>query len=68
MFNKQDNASKIAFVHLVQSLKKLDFKLIDCQVSSEHLSSLGAREIKREEFMQYLQKYLGPNSKTVFSV
>lgn len=68
MFNKQDNASKIAFVYLVESLKKLDFNLIDCQISSEHLSSLGAREIKREEFMQFLQKNLEQNSKTVFSV
>lgn len=68
MFNKQANASKRAFVHLVKSLKVKDFNLIDCQVSSEHLTSLGAREIKREKFMYYLQKDSTLNSKTVFSV
>jgi leucyl/phenylalanyl-tRNA--protein transferase len=68
MFTTQDNASKVAFVHLVQRLKALDFKLIDCQVSSEHLSSLGAKEIKRKKFIQHLSDGIGLDLKTEFSV
>jgi leucyl/phenylalanyl-tRNA---protein transferase len=67
MFNEQNNASKVAFVYLTQSLKDQNFKLIDCQVSSEHLASLGAKEIRREKFMQHLQENLNLNLKTAFS-
>jgi leucyl/phenylalanyl-tRNA--protein transferase len=69
MFNEQNNASKVAFVYLTQSLKDQNFKLIDCQVSSEHLASLGAKEIRREIFMQHLQENLNLNLnlKTAFS-
>jgi len=51
MFSKVSNASKVAFIHLVQSNK---YKLIDCQVYNDHLASLGAREIPREEFLGLL--------------
>lgn len=51
MFSKVSNASKVAFIHLVQSNQ---YKLIDCQVYNDHLASLGAREIPREEFLQLL--------------
>jgi leucyl/phenylalanyl-tRNA---protein transferase len=68
MFSKQDNASKIAFVYLIKSLKDKNFTLIDCQVSSPHLAGLGARELKRESFIKHLKKDLTLNSKTVFSV
>jgi leucyl/phenylalanyl-tRNA--protein transferase len=51
MFSKVSNASKVAFIHLVQQGK---YKLIDCQVYNDHLASLGAREIPREEFLKYL--------------
>lgn len=54
MFSRRDNASKIAFVSLVQKLAKLDYHLIDCQVSSPFLASFGAREIPRREFMTWL--------------
>ena len=54
MFSKRSNASKIAFVHLVEKLKKEDYKLIDCQVYNSHLASLGAQEIPRKEFLKYL--------------
>ena len=67
MFNEQNNASKVAFVYLTQNLKNQNFKLIDCQVSSEHLASLGAKEIRREKFMQHLQENLNLNLKTAFS-
>lgn len=57
MFSHEPNASKIAFVCLVGKLKELGYRVIDCQVASDHLLSLGAREISREDFIQYL-----PNS------
>jgi len=55
MFSKVSNTSKLAFIHLVQELQKKDYKLIDCQVYNEHLESLGAREISREEFVRLLK-------------
>ena len=54
MFSKESNTSKLAFIHLVQLLEKEKYKLIDCQVYTEHLESLGAREISREEFVEIL--------------
>lgn len=54
MFSRADNASKVAFAHLARQLAQWHFGLIDCQVASAHLSSLGAREIAREDFEQIL--------------
>ena len=54
MFSAVSNASKVAFIHLVQKLKRENYKLIDCQVYNDHLASLGAREIPRNEFLRYL--------------
>jgi len=54
MFSKISNASKIAFIYLVEKLKKENYKLLDCQVYNKHLESLGAEEILREEFLKYL--------------
>lgn len=58
MFAIKSNASKVAFVTLVEYLKKLNFSFIDCQVTTEHLKSLGAREISRKKFLQMLKKAL----------
>tara|TARA_B110000858_G_C17810161_1_gene480753 strand:+ start:21068 stop:21763 length:696 start_codon:yes stop_codon:yes gene_type:complete len=58
MFSFESNASKIALVNLVKQLRQWNYKLIDCQVSSEHLESLGAIEISREEFRQQLHELL----------
>ena len=55
MFSKVSNTSKLAFIYLVQKLKKENYKLIDCQVYNPHLESLGADEISREEFLKYLK-------------
>jgi leucyl/phenylalanyl-tRNA--protein transferase len=55
MFAKVSDASKVAFVHLIERLKKDGFEMIDCQTPSPHLKSLGAREISRVEFIQHLQ-------------
>jgi leucyl/phenylalanyl-tRNA--protein transferase len=58
MFSKKSNASKIAFVHLVQQSIKWGFGLIDCQVTTGHLMSLGAKEVPRSEFMKMLKQAL----------
>ncbi len=55
MFSNEDNTSKLALVNLVKHLQHWRYRLIDCQVSSEHLASLGAREIPRAQFLQELQ-------------
>ena len=54
MFSRVPDASKIAFIHLVKQLQCREFGLIDCQVKTGHLASLGAREISRKEFSQKL--------------
>ncbi len=54
MFHTVSDASKIAFTHCVNHLMVQGFQLIDCQVHSEHLVSLGAEEISRTEFSKLL--------------
>ncbi len=56
MFAKKSDASKVALYYLVQRLKNNGFKLIDCQVPSSHLQSLGAKNISREEFLSLVEK------------
>ena len=55
MFSKVSNASKVAFIALVNQLKATDYKLLDCQVYNPHLESLGCREIDRTAFMEILK-------------
>jgi len=57
MFARATDASKVAFVHLVRLLQSWDFQLIDCQVDSSHLQSLGASQLSRAEFSHYLDSY-----------
>ncbi len=54
MFSKVSNASKIAFIALVNQLKMDNYLLLDCQVYNEHLVSLGCREIERDAFSKIL--------------
>lgn len=54
MFARTSNASKYGFIALVRELKADGVKLIDCQVYTQHLESLGAEEISRREFLNYL--------------
>lgn len=58
MFSRETDASKVAFVHLVRQLERWGYAFLDCQLPSEHLFSLGAEEIRREEFMARLDKAL----------
>ncbi len=57
MFHRVTDASKIAFVHLVQQLKAWNYQLIDCQVHTPHLCSLGAHNIDRNQFNAFLTHY-----------
>lgn len=56
MFSHRTDASKIAFAHLVRFLAREKFGMIDCQMRTEHLASLGAREIPRRLFLNRLGK------------
>ena len=53
MFSKVSNASKAGFIHFVQKYEN-DLDLIDCQIHSEHLESLGATMIKKKEYLEIL--------------
>jgi leucyl/phenylalanyl-tRNA--protein transferase len=55
MFSKSSNASKYAFIRYVQQLREEGVELIDCQVYTEHLESLGAKMIGRLEFLSLLE-------------
>ena len=56
MFASVNDASKSAYAVLVKHLKEWGYDFIDCQVPTEHLKSLGAKEIKREVFLKKLLK------------
>lgn len=58
MFYTQTDASKVAFVHLLNQLKNEGVGMIDCQMKTPLLASFGGREIEREEFMQNLLKLI----------
>lgn len=55
MFSKVSNASKFGFIKLVEKLKEEGVRLVDCQVYTSHLESLGAEEIPRKEFISFLK-------------
>jgi leucyl/phenylalanyl-tRNA--protein transferase len=65
MFSRADNASKFGFATLIKHLQQWGFVLIDCQMPTDHLHSLGARAIPRSSFAAYLQQHLDqPNTAT----
>ena len=55
MFSKVSNSSKVAFIALNQHMIRFQGTLIDCQMQTAHLSSLGVKELPRKEFINYLQ-------------
>lgn len=55
MFSRRSDASKVAFAHLIRHLAARQFGLIDCQMRTNHLASLGGREIPRAAFFAHLQ-------------
>ncbi len=52
MFSKESNASKVGFITFIENT---DYKLVDCQVYTNHLESLGAEEISRKDYLKYLK-------------
>ena len=54
MFSRRSDASKVALVHLVRQIETWGFTIVDCQLPSAHLFSLGARTIRRQEFLQHI--------------
>ncbi len=62
MFSRVNNASKSGFICLARHLQRWGFQLIDGQVASEHLFSLGAREIPRRQFIAILQRAIPEDS------
>lgn len=61
MFANQPNASKFAFINFVRNFQKKGGMLIDCQMETPHLRSLGGVLISRKEFVSYLEKYIPQN-------
>jgi leucyl/phenylalanyl-tRNA--protein transferase len=57
MFARRTDASKVAFVYLIRQLQRWGYALIDCQVHSDHLASLGAVNIPRPAFISLLNEY-----------
>lgn len=55
MFSLQSNASKFSFIQYVELLQKENVVLIDCQLHTEHLESLGARMIRRDQFKKFVE-------------
>jgi len=56
MFSMESNASKVAFISLVNQLKSENYQILDCQVYNEHLESLGCREINRDDFIKIIKR------------
>ena len=61
MFSHVSDASKVAFATLAKQLDKWGYEWVDCQVATDHLISLGATGISREEFQAELNKHAGPS-------
>ncbi|MDM8561392.1 leucyl/phenylalanyl-tRNA--protein transferase [Candidatus Parabeggiatoa sp. HSG14] len=69
MFSRQTDASKVAFAHFVWQLQRWGYELVDCQVQSQHLESLGAVCIPRQEYrtlLDHLCETQGHNNKWQF--
>jgi leucyl/phenylalanyl-tRNA---protein transferase len=66
MFSRRTDASKIALAHLAAQLARWNFGMIDCQMYTPHLASLGAREIPRNEFIARLQDLINYAPVTVW--
>ena len=64
MFTKISNGSKAALVALVANLQQQGVALIDCQMTTSHLVTFGAREIKGSEFRRLLQLHINPSDRT----
>jgi leucyl/phenylalanyl-tRNA--protein transferase len=59
MFHRATDASKVALFYLIEHCKSAGFPVIDCQLPNPHLMRLGAKELSRNDFMDYLSQYKG---------
>lgn len=66
MFSRCSDASKIALAHLVRFLEAHEFGMIDCQMNTTHLASLGAREIPRGDFIGRLREFVAMETVEAF--
>lgn len=57
MFSLETNASKVLMVHLANQLQHWGYRMIDCQMASDHLLSMGAQTLPRQEFLALLRSY-----------
>jgi leucyl/phenylalanyl-tRNA---protein transferase len=64
MFSRATDASKIALVHLARQLERWNFGIVDCQMATTHLASLGAREIPRKDFVRALSELVNYPTRT----
>lgn len=67
MFSRRTDASKVALYHLNQQLLKWGFNLVDCQVHSEHLKSLGAEIIPRSQFIAHLEQNISDTLQSLWN-
>jgi leucyl/phenylalanyl-tRNA--protein transferase len=63
MFTRKSNASKVALAALVQHMQEENFSVLDCQLPTGHLVSLGAREISRRDYLAVLKRALREGTK-----
>jgi leucyl/phenylalanyl-tRNA---protein transferase len=56
MFSRSTDASKVGLALLIKQLERWSFEVIDCQMATSHLKSLGAREIPRAEFLRHVKR------------
>jgi len=63
MFSSERDASKVALVHLAKSEK---YRLIDCQLETEHLKSMGATSVSREYYVEQLNKFSNPSADLLY--
>ena len=61
MFSKVPNASKATFITAVVEMQIENIQLIDCQVYTAHLESLGSGMVSRKDFLELLHKFIGIN-------
>jgi leucyl/phenylalanyl-tRNA--protein transferase len=59
MFSRERDASKVALAHLVEVCLRNSIAVIDCQLPSPHLASLGTRTIPRQQFQALLREHIG---------
>jgi leucyl/phenylalanyl-tRNA--protein transferase len=62
MFSRERDASKVALAHLVEVCLRNSIAVIDCQLPSPHLASLGSRTIPRQQFQALLREHISPES------